>query len=208
MRLLWGHELGGGRRDAALRRLQQDLLNGDVALAFGSLLDPEDRWGLGLLDREDEQAARAVGASDPAVERGAWAPAGRYLRQRSDTARRARLLENYAALMTRSAKLAIAVAALCAAIAPAADAAKPTPTGSSAPSQVFFPNPVQSLGDGTLTDQKDANYAAIAAAYARKTLTDLDGSGTLTGAYARVESETGTPARNAGSGFIYTEVVP
>jgi zinc metalloprotease ZmpB len=69
---------------------------------------------------------------------------------------------------------------------------------------VFFPNPVQSLGDGTLTDQKDANYPALAAAYVRKTLTDLDGSGTLTGAYARVESETGTPARNTGSGFIYT----
>ena len=33
---------------------------------------------------------------------------------------------------------------------------------------------------------------------------DLDGSGTLTGAYARVESKTGTPARNTGSGFIYT----
>jgi Fungalysin metallopeptidase (M36) len=106
--------------------------------------------------------------------------------------------------MTRRAKLAIAVAALCAAIAPAADAAKPTPTGSTAPAQVFFPNPVQSLGDGTLTDQKDANYPGLAAAYERKTLTDLDGSGTLTGAYARVESETGTPARNTGSGFIYT----
>ena len=106
--------------------------------------------------------------------------------------------------MTRPAKLAIAAAALCATIAPAAAAAKPTPTGSSAPAQVFFPNPVQSLGDESLTDQKDANYPALAAAYARKTLTDLDGSGTLTGAYARVESETGTPARNRGGGFIYT----
>ena len=106
--------------------------------------------------------------------------------------------------MTRPAKLAIAAAALCAAIAPAADAAKPTPTGSTAPAQVFFPNPVQSLRDETLTDQKDANYPALAAAYERKTLTDLDGSGTLTGAYARVESETGKPARNTGSGFIYT----
>ena len=106
--------------------------------------------------------------------------------------------------MTRPAKLAIAVATLCAAIAPAANAAKPTPAGSTAPAQVFFPNPVQSLGDETLTDQKDANYPALAAAYERKTLTNLDGSGTLTGAYARIESETGTPARNTGSGFIYT----
>ena len=106
--------------------------------------------------------------------------------------------------MTRPAKLAIAAAALCAAIAPPAAVAKPVPTGSTAPAQVFFPNPVQSLQDETLTDQKDANYPALAAAYKRVTLTDLDGSGTLTGAYARVESETGTPARNTGSGFIYT----
>ena len=48
----------------------QDLLNRDVALAFGPVLDPEDPWGLGLLDLEDEQAARAIGASDPAVESG------------------------------------------------------------------------------------------------------------------------------------------
>jgi len=41
-----------------------------VALAFGPVLDPEDPWGLGLLDLEDEQAARAIGASDPAVESG------------------------------------------------------------------------------------------------------------------------------------------
>src|SRR5215207_4077193 len=36
----------------------QDLLNRDVALAFGPVLDPEDPWGLGLLDLEDEHAAR------------------------------------------------------------------------------------------------------------------------------------------------------
>lgn len=48
----------------------QDLLNRDVALAFGPVLDPEGPWGLGLLDLEDEQAARAIGASDPAVETG------------------------------------------------------------------------------------------------------------------------------------------
>src|SRR3954447_13946954 len=106
--------------------------------------------------------------------------------------------------MTRSVKLAITAAAVCVAITPTAHAAKPAPPGSTAPAQVFFPNPVQSLRDETLTDQKDANYPALAAAYERKTLTDLDGSGTLTGAYARVESETGTPASNTGSGFIYT----
>jgi hypothetical protein len=101
-------------------------------------------------------------------------------------------------------RVLIAAAALCAAAPAAAEAAKPTPTGSTAPAQVFFPNPVQSLENESLTDRKDADYAALGPAYERKTLTDLDGSGTLTGAYARVLSETGTPARNTGSGFIFT----
>src|SRR3954452_2703053 len=105
--------------------------------------------------------------------------------------------------MTRLTKLAIAVAAVCAAIASPA-AAKQTPTGSTAPAQVFFPNPVQTLRNEALTDQKDANYAALWAAYRHVALTDLDGSGTLTGTYARVESETGTPVRNTGSGVVYT----
>ena len=105
--------------------------------------------------------------------------------------------------MTRAAKFLIPVIALCAAVPAAAQAAKPAPTGATAPAQVFFPNPVQSLEDESLTDRKDTDYAALAPAYARKTLTDLDGSGTLTGAYARVVSETGTPARNTGDGFVY-----
>jgi hypothetical protein len=77
-----------------------------------------------------------------------------------------------------------------------------------APGQVFLPNPVADLGIQTLTDQKDADYFSasptLAKAYHRVTLTDLDSSGTLTGSYAQVTSETGTPARNTGSGFIYT----
>jgi uncharacterized protein YciI len=48
----------------------QSLLNRDVAVAFGPVLDPEDPWGLGLLDLDDEQAAQAIGASDPAVAGG------------------------------------------------------------------------------------------------------------------------------------------
>jgi hypothetical protein len=106
--------------------------------------------------------------------------------------------------MTRRFTFLIAAAALCAAAPAAAEAAKPAPTGSTAPGQVFFPNPVQSLANESLTDQKDADYPALAAGYERKTLTNLDGSGTLTGDYAKVISETGTPARNTGSGFIYT----
>ena len=106
--------------------------------------------------------------------------------------------------MTRRFTFLIAAAALCAAAPAAAEAAKPAPTGSTAPGQVFFPNPVQSLANESLTDQKDADYPALAAGYERKTLSNLDGSGTLTGDYAKVISETGTPARNTGSGFIYT----
>ncbi len=48
----------------------QDLLNRHVALAFGPVLDPDDPWGLGLLDLEDERAAQAIGEGDPAVKSG------------------------------------------------------------------------------------------------------------------------------------------
>lgn len=47
-----------------------DLLRRDVALAFGPVLDPEEPWGLGLLNLDEEQAARAIGESDPAVRSG------------------------------------------------------------------------------------------------------------------------------------------
>ena len=45
----------------------QDLLDREVALAFGPVLDPRDPWGLGLLDLDDEQEAAAIGERDPAV---------------------------------------------------------------------------------------------------------------------------------------------
>src|SRR4051794_11222862 len=95
------------------------------------------------------------------------------------------------------------------AAAPAGAASKPPVTGgSTAPAQVFLPNPVADLQDQSLTDQKDADFFSadprLAKAYHRVTLTDLDGSGTLTGPYAAVKSETGNPAINTGSGFIYT----
>jgi uncharacterized protein YciI len=48
----------------------QDLLNRDVALAFGPVLHPEEPWGLGLLALDDEHAARAIGDNDPAVQSG------------------------------------------------------------------------------------------------------------------------------------------
>ena len=54
--------------------------------------------------------------------------------------------------------------------------------------QVFVPNPVQSLGDESLTDQKDSDAAVPAAAYHAVQLTNLDGSGFLHGDYATVYS--------------------
>jgi hypothetical protein len=97
------------------------------------------------------------------------------------------------------------VVALAASLALAAPAAA-APRGSTAPGQVFAPNPVADLGIQTLTDQKDADYfsadPALAKAYHRVTVTDLDGSGTLSGAYAKVISETGKAA--TGTSFIYT----
>jgi uncharacterized protein len=48
----------------------QDLLTRDVALAFGPVLHPEDPWGLGLLDLDDDETARVIGDRDPAVESG------------------------------------------------------------------------------------------------------------------------------------------
>jgi hypothetical protein len=46
----------------------QDLLGRDVALAYGPVHDPEHPWGMGLLDVDDEQAARGIGEADPAVQ--------------------------------------------------------------------------------------------------------------------------------------------
>ena len=58
--------------------------------------------------------------------------------------------------------------------APGAGIQAATPSGT-----VFFPNPVQQLGQQSLTDNKDADSAAFAAAYRRVPLTHLDDSGTL-----------------------------
>jgi hypothetical protein len=69
---------------------------------------------------------------------------------------------------------------------------------------VFVPNPVQSLGDESLTDMKDSDAAVPAAAYHDVVLTHLDGSGYLQGDYARVLSETGKPAFSATNTFRYT----
>ncbi len=46
-----------------------------------------------------------------------------------------------------------------------ATAAKPGSGDSTGTGSVFFPNPVASLQDQSLTDQKDADYAALQPAY-------------------------------------------
>ena len=81
--------------------------------------------------------------------------------------------------------------------APAAGAA------SNGSGRVFFPNPVAQLQRQDLTDQKDADYAALQAAYRIVTLTNLDGSGYLQGDWANVRSETGDPAFSPSLTFHY-----
>lgn len=104
---------------------------------------------------------------------------------------------------TRTIAVAAALVAVAAVIAAAAGATKPASGTSTGTGQVFFPNPVAQLQDQTLTDQKDADYAALAPAYTRVTLTDLDGSGYLRGKWANVLSETGNPAYSPTNTFVY-----
>jgi hypothetical protein len=94
--------------------------------------------------------------------------------------------------------LAIVVSAL------GAGAAGKPPSGSAlGVGTVFLPNPVADLGDETLTDQKDADYPALARAYHDVVLTNLDGSGFLIGDWAQVFSETGDAAYSVSNEFRY-----
>ena len=88
-------------------------------------------------------------------------------------------------------------------VAGSAVAANSRSGGTEGTGRVFFPNPVAQLQDQSLTDQKDADYAALQPAYVMVTLTNLDGSGTLTGDWANIRSETGPAAYSADNTFIY-----
>lgn len=89
-------------------------------------------------------------------------------------------------------------------LVPLGAAARPAPTGGrTGIGRVFFPNPVAQLQNQSLTDQKDANYPALAPAYTDVTLTNLDGSGFLRGDWANVVSETGDPAYSTTNTFRY-----
>jgi len=105
-----------------------------------------------------------------------------------------------ARLIVRASVLAIVVIAL---FVPIVAAGKPGPGSSTGMGRVFFPNPVATLQDQTLTDQKDEDYAALQPAYRIVTLTNLDGSGYLRGEWANVLSETGAPAYSPDNTFLY-----
>ncbi|MEJ2559414.1 MAG: bacillolysin, partial [Anaerolineae bacterium] len=80
---------------------------------------------------------------------------------------------------------------------------KPGPGTSSGTGRVFLPNPVADLQDQSLTDQKDADYPALQPAYHIVTLTNLDGSGYLSGDWANIRSETGPAAYSPDNTFTY-----
>jgi hypothetical protein len=92
---------------------------------------------------------------------------------------------------------------LLAANVPIAGATKPGPGTSTGTGRVFFPNPVASLQNQSLTDQKDEDYAALQPAYSNVTVTNLDGSGYLHGDWASIVSETGDPAYSPNNSFVY-----
>jgi hypothetical protein len=98
--------------------------------------------------------------------------------------------------------LSMVVAAV--AVAAVAGAAKVGNGSSTGSASVFASNPVQSLGNESLTDQKDSDAAVPAAAYHTVTLTNLDGSGFLRGDYANVYSSTGDLAFSPTNTFAYT----
>ena len=97
--------------------------------------------------------------------------------------------------------IALVAVVAFAAVASAGKVGNGSSTGSA---QVFVPNPVSSLGDESLTDQKDSDAAVPAAAYHAVTLTNLDGSGFLRGDYANVYSSTGNLAFSPTNTFAYT----
>jgi hypothetical protein len=86
---------------------------------------------------------------------------------------------------------------------PAAWGTKPRAGSTTGTARVFLPNPVADLQDESLTDQKDADYAALQPAYHTAQLTNLDRSGKLCGDWACVYSETGNPAYSPTNTFSY-----
>jgi zinc metalloprotease ZmpB len=101
-------------------------------------------------------------------------------------------------------RIALVVATTLLVTAGTAGATKPGSGSSTGTAKVFDVNPVQSLEDESLTDQKDSAAAVPDDAYIPVQLTHLDGSGFLQGDYVRVRSETGNAAYSTTNTFEYT----
>jgi Fungalysin metallopeptidase (M36) len=71
----------------------------------------------------------------------------------------------------------------------------------SATATVFYPNPVTTLGNQNVADERDADSAVFGPAYQQVTLNHLDGSGRLVGEFVRVKSGTGKAAIATGGAF-------
>ena len=97
--------------------------------------------------------------------------------------------------------VAVAVGAFAFTV-PVLQASQAQASTGTAQGKVFDPNPVVTLRDGSLTDQKDADYAALQPAYKLVTLARLDGSGFLRGDYADV-CGTKSCASNSSGSFLF-----
>ena len=109
-------------------------------------------------------------------------------------------------MTTKPLALAVGLAAsalLASSIATPANATKPGSGSSVGTARIFMVNPIQSTGDQSLTDSKDAASAVPESAYDTVELRNLDGSGTLSGAWANVRTSTGTPAYSPTNDFLY-----
>jgi len=104
---------------------------------------------------------------------------------------------------SRLTMVASALAALAVQLNPAYAGGTPQTGPTAGTANVFMVNPVQSSGNESMTDDKDAATAVPASAYATVKLGNLDGSGYLTGKWVRVQSATGTPAYSTTNTFIY-----
>src|SRR5262245_37084595 len=103
--------------------------------------------------------------------------------------------------MTRRRAVPAALVILATAALVTTSAVANAATTTSATGTVFYPNPVTTLGNENLTDNKDADDPVFAPAYRQVTLKFLDGSGTLTGTYVRVKSNTGAAATYSNGAF-------
>ena len=96
--------------------------------------------------------------------------------------------------------IAVASATATAALLAPAGSASASAPAAAPQARIFMVNPVQSTGDQSLTDGKDAASAVPAGAYATAALRNLDGSGSLSGRWAAVRSDTGGSAKVADVG--------